>query len=232
MDGVALARLDALCDRAQVVSMAELNSWQHFAPVEMIGMRHDCDDRAYDSILPLAEWEARRNRRSTFYLLHTAPWYSKALDAGLPQKLAALGHEVGLHYNWAPSYEKGGVDPRLTLDVELRRLRATGVRIGSVAGHGDDACYRMKLVNYGLFVESGPARYPWRDFTEETGLDRVTCAEYGLDFLAEFVPKWLYISDSGDEWQPSLAEAEDYFPADGPTVILQHPDWYSPRLFA
>lgn len=232
MDRVALAKLDELCDRAnRVVSMREIMDGD--IDEYTIGMRHDCDDRAGDSILPLAQWEARRGRRSTFYLLHTAPWYERALEDCLPAKLQALGHEVGLHYNWVPKWEALRVDPCAVLDYELHRLKLAGATVSGAAGHGDDACYRTKLVNYSMFTDSGEARFPWRSYEEATGNAQVNPCDLGLSYLAEFLPKSLYISDSGDTWQPKLSEAADLFPAvDGPTVILQHPDWYAPRLFA
>jgi hypothetical protein len=233
---VSLAKLDMLCDKARVVSLAELHDGPDYVnDPNVIGMRHDCDDRAFESILPLAEWEHRRGRRSTYYLLHTAPWYDRALEQCLPMKLHALGHEVGLHLNWVPAYERYGVSGHDVLTAELAKLRSSAsarVPIRSVAGHGDDACYRTLLVNYSMFEESSAARDPWHDYTAATGYKRHNLEEYGLDFLGEFIPKGMYISDSGDEWSTPLSEVADHFPYDGPLVVLQHPDWYRPELFA
>jgi hypothetical protein len=241
VDRVNLAKLDMLCDKAYDVAplgelAADCGTYFKSGAIDVIGMRHDCDDRAFDSILPLAEWENRRGRRSTFYLLHTAPWYDRALEQCLPTKLAALGHEVGLHLNWVPAYERYGVSGHDVLKVELAKLRSSvGARvpIRSVAGHGDDACYRTKLVNYSMFIEAGAPRDPWRGYEVATGYAAHSLREYGLDFLGEFVSKAKYVSDSGDEWSTPLSEITDEFPYDdGPLVILQHPDWYRPELFA
>jgi len=233
VDAVALARLDKLCDEAnRVVGLGEIHDGDRDSYT--IGMRHDCDDHAYESILPLAEWEHRRGRRSTFYLLHTAPWYDRALEDCLPTKLQALGHEVGLHLNWVPAHERYGVSGHDVLAYELSKLRvsAPGVEIRSVVGHGDDACYRTKLVNYSMFVEAGNMRPPWKQYEEATTYKQRSVADYDLDFLGEFVHKGAYLSDSGDTWIPCISDAVDHFPYEGgPLVILQHPDWYAPRLF-
>jgi hypothetical protein len=230
VDRVSLARLDSLCDEGnRVVRLDEIHDGDHNEFT--IGMRHDCDDRAFGSMLALADWEYRRGRRSTFYVLHTAPWYANRSTVNVLRAIADLGHEIGLHLNWVPDHERYGVSARDVLGVELGKLRNLGFEVRSVAGHGDDACYRTKLVNYSCFAEAGPMRAPWRQY-EETGYTSLTLDEFGIDFLGEFVKKGKYVSDSGDEWSIPLSTVQEEFPYGAPLVILQHPDWYDARLFA
>jgi hypothetical protein len=245
MDRLDLGALDALCRKAdRVLSLRDLNDafrggitgivgapdWTTRA----IGMRHDCDDNGFASMKAMAEFEHRFDRRSTYYVLHTAPWRRNVF---LPERLRYmqddLGHEIGLHLNWVPSWEDGRASPFEVVERELDALRKLGLKITSIAGHGDEACYRTKLVNYSCFTEAQSAvRAPWRSFEEATGHEPRSIKEFGIDFLAEFVPKGEYVSDSGDSWSKPLAEVAAGFPYAGPLVVLQHPDWYAKELFA
>ena len=46
---------------------------------DVIGLRHDVDNEI-DSSVAFAQWEADRGYRSTYYILHSAPyWQDKTL---------------------------------------------------------------------------------------------------------------------------------------------------------
>jgi hypothetical protein len=235
MDRVALDKLDALCATAdRVQPLSDLHDF--ILGNRTIGMRHDVDDNGFDSMLAMAEWEARRGRTSTFYVLHTAPYWN---DPRLPRQLQiiqAMGHEIGLHNNALAVWWLTGCkyDPFEIFREALHELRGFGLTIRSTAGHGDDACYAGRFVNYSMFEEAqGSVRAPWRSFEEISGLEPRSIKEFGLDFLGEFVPKSDYVSDSGDRWSTALDLVIFPDPKETkPLVILQHPDWYARELFA
>jgi hypothetical protein len=103
------------------------------------------------------------------------------------------------------------------------------IELRSIAGHGDQACYEGRFVNYTMFgKDAGPQ---WTDFEKLTGMKPRSIFEFGLDFHGDHVPRALYVSDSGGTWSTSPDKALEFFPAESNTVILQHPDWYKPELF-
>lgn len=233
MDRRDLEKLDALCAAAdRVQPLSDLHDF--ILGNRTIGMRHDVDDRGFESMLAMAEWEERRGRTSTYYVLHTAPYWN---DPRLPRQLQimqAMGHEIGLHNNSLSVWWQHGVNPFDVFEAALDRLRSLDLTIRSTAGHGDDACYAGNFVNYSMFEEAGPMRAPWSQFAElAEGFERKSVKEFGLDFLGEFVTKGEYVSDSGDRWSRPLDLVRRAFPYDGgPLVILQHPDWYARELFS
>lgn len=199
-----------------------------------IGLRHDCDDNGLASLKVIATWEAQRSRRSTFYLLHTAEWWATQECVDAARFAAELGHEVGLHHNALTVWWNTGRDPFDVFEAALDQLRSwlrpvNGGIVRSVAGHGDQACYDGRFVNYTMFGMDAGSK--WTPFEKLTGMQSRSIAEFGLDFHGDHVPRSMYISDSGGEWTHDLADVVRDFPFETNTVILQHPDWYGPELF-
>jgi len=192
-----------------------------------IGLRHDVDDRGWDSMIAMAQWEKRHGYTSTYYLLHTAPyWAGHDFDWAVRQ-LHYLGHEVGIHNNALSIHHEFGLDPHDVLDSALTRLRATGVPILSTAAHGDDRCYVGRFVNYQMF-EGHDTSGDWRC---PTGVERRPLSDHGLEFSAEFLPRKQYLSDSGGEWSEDPILTRILHQNGGPTVVLQHPDWWPATVF-
>src|SRR5688572_31966923 len=63
-------------------------------------LRHDID-YSTGAALALAEQESRRGVRATYFLLPNSLYYNllDPVHADVPQRLTALGHEIGLHYD-------------------------------------------------------------------------------------------------------------------------------------
>lgn len=231
MDARDVGLLDALCRKARCVTLADVHGGDR-GP-EVIGLRHDVDDHGWESCLALAEWEFARGRRSTYYFLHTAPyWGSPEFIEGV-RRIAEMRHEVGLHNNAITVWYETGRDPFEVLVQAVTELRAwSGSPVRSTAGHGDSACYTGRFVNYTMFEECPAKGAAWLPFKEVTGLDPRPLADFGFDFAGDHVPRALYVSDSGGEWTHDLKTVGSLFPYASNVVILQHPDWYGSELFA
>lgn len=229
MDARDVAKLDYLEGRGRCVTLADVHDGDRDG--RTIGLRHDCDDNGLRSMIELARWEAKRNRRSTFYLLHTSPWWATPPAIEAAKEMHYLGHEVGLHYNALTVWWHTGRNPFDVFEEALDQLRSwlPNGAVRSIAGHGDQACYEGRFVNYTMFgKDAGPA---WRGFEELTGMEPRSLYEFGLDFHGDHVPRAMYISDSGGTWTHDLADVVRDFPFESNTVILMHPDWYGPELF-
>ena len=100
-------------------------------------LRHDIDFSP-EAGLEMARFETARGIRATFFLLLSSPFYNLMSEAycTVPRQLAALGHEVGLHYDVKAMAERARGDLLEELETEVHQLgRLAGEPIRSVAMH-------------------------------------------------------------------------------------------------
>lgn len=220
LDDRLLSRADA------VVAMREIAIGQTSPYV--IGLRHDVDN-FIEPAVAMAAWEAERGYRSTYFILHTAPyWQDKTLLRESLETIAACGHEIGFHLNAITAAIETGLDPVEILLEDLTELRSYGYAVTGVVAHGDQACYRHNFVNDELFVESPRPGYGAPDRVVG-GIQLLPVSRSAFDF--DYDPNWLeraeYLSDSGGKWSKSFDAVSYGFPYKGQLHILQHPDWWN-----
>lgn len=143
------ARLERILMKAdQVVPMCDVLSNND---PKLIAVRHDVDHNI-EHALNFARWEAARDFRSTYFVLHTAWYYQdrrKLYDC--MWQIHELGHELGLHHNTVGMLSRadklvpidGSVLPAGWCDEaailfadELKALRAEHFHIVGCAAHG------------------------------------------------------------------------------------------------
>lgn len=220
-----LAEMDMLIlDRAtQVIAMEDV--YEGNRDPRAVALRHDVDAsnprtaHALDTAVKMAEWEAARGYRSTYYILHTAPYWDKPGFREQLEQIANHGHEIGVHANCLAEALRTGRDPDMILDEALAVLRGYGHTIRGVAGHGDPFCNRdrnivageVSCANDEQFVECARPQEgrPDRIITRgriALALSPRPLADFGLEYealkLAYDRPKILpfRISDSGGRW--------------------------------
>ena len=126
-----LHQLELFLNRARrVIPMCEVADGDH-AP-EAVGMRHDVDNFLAPAVA-MAEWEYERGYRSTYFILHTAPyWEDKdTLQAGL-EVIAECGHEIGFHINAITEAIRTGRDPFEIAHEAVTELRGYGYDVRGV----------------------------------------------------------------------------------------------------
>lgn len=81
-------------------------------------LRHDID-LSPQSALPIAELEAARGVRSTYMVLLTSEFYNafERRNVDTLKKIAALGHDIGLHFDAAWH----GIGTEVALEADIRR---------------------------------------------------------------------------------------------------------------
>jgi hypothetical protein len=241
-----LDRIDALLRRADgVVPIREAFAQRDDWPERFIALRHDMDHDVENSVR-LAEWEAERGHRSTYYVLHR-DWYWGGPDAAAPSKLvlrgldriASLGHEIGLHNNAITIALKTGRDPARVLDDDLAALRRHGFDVTGSVAHGDRVCREVGYVNDEIFVErprpefGAPDRTlsyadPESKATHEVTLEPRPMADFGLTHEANSIGHSQYLSDSDGRWNVPFTDLDDRFAAEGGFLqILVHPIWWA-----
>lgn len=232
-----LAELDAkvLSQADAVVAMREVVAGNTGPGV--IQMRHDVDNAsaAWDTAVKIAEWEAQRGYRSTFFLLHTARyWFNDAHDPDFARRvryIAQLGHEVGLHLDALGHVEAHGGDPWEIVEEALFQLRALGIPVRGTVGHGN------RTLPQGVTNDS-----LWTEMQQERGNEGLLArryhtrprplADFGLDYEAVLVPRGFQMTDSGGQWVGDWSKMAGWFRSreKGQMHFNMHPDWWGEAL--
>jgi hypothetical protein len=217
-----LDALDGLLSRGHVAPMETIADG--LADLRTIGMRHDCDN-VIEPAVQMAEWEARRGYCSTYYILHTSPyWQDKPLLRHSLNVIASYGHEIGIHNDAITVALETGRKPADILREAIDELRGYGHTIRSTVAHGNRRCHVDHYVNDEMFVECYRAGY---GSIGRLGFEPVSLAEFGLDFDANWLARGDYLSDSGGEWSRSFADVAAEWPEKGQLHMLVHPDWWT-----
>ncbi len=226
-----LEALDVLLDQGWMVAAME-DIARGVDDPHVIGMRHDVDNVIAPAV-QMAQWEADRGYRSTYFILHTAPYWQEkdTLKAAL-EAIAECGHEIGFHVNAITVGLATGEDPAEITEEAADELRGYGYQVHGVVAHGDPACYAFNFVNDEIFVESARPDYgePDREIAK-TRLKPIERRALGFDYDPNWLPRAKYLSDSGGRWSQPFGEVETGFPFDGQLHMLVHPDWW-PEAFA
>lgn len=223
-----------------VVAMQEVHAGNRNPTV--IGLRHDCDaGHSLATAVKMAEWEAERGYRSTYFWLHTSPYWNYPTFRKSLETIACLGHEHGIHADALAEALKTGRDPDVILDEALATLRGWGFNIRGAAGHGNPLCNRdrgegeITFANDEHWIETARPQEGEPDRVITRGrmslkLRPRPLADFGLEYeaLHEGLPRPFRISDSGGKWlRPGFQETADIFPdSERQLHFLQHPDWY------
>jgi hypothetical protein len=228
-----LEELDELLDQADlVVAMEDVHDGTTNSRV--VGMRHDVDNEIESSVL-MAQWEAERGYRSSYYVLHTAPyWQQKDTLRAALEIIHECGHEIGFHLNAITEAIETGRDPLDIAQEAVDELRGYGYPVRGVTAHGDRACHEHHFINDELFTESRRPGYGAADrVVGGVKLAPVSRSELGFDYDPAWLTRGVYLSDSGGRWNnrytsESFESVASRFPlAEGQLHILQHPCWWA-----
>lgn len=194
----------------------------------VIGMRHDVDNEIASAV-QMAEWEHQRGYRSTYFILHTAPyWQQKETLKAALEVIADCGHEIGFHLNAITEAIETGEDPLDITQDAVDELRGYGYPVRGVVAHGDQACYEHHFINDELFTESRRSGYgPADRVVGGVPLRPVSRAELGFDYDPNWLSRGMYVSDSGGRWSREWSDVVGRFPLAGQLHMLVHPCWWS-----
>ncbi len=123
----------------------------------LCGIRHDIDIDVR-AALDHAALERRYGVRSTWFVLHTAPYYGDFADGqflrhgsmrAVYRRLQDEGHEVALHTDPLLIYQHHGMDGAQALQEELAWLRAGGIDLCGTTAHNSASVYGAE--NFSVF---------------------------------------------------------------------------------
>jgi hypothetical protein len=225
-----LLALEGLYERAaNIIPMQDVYAEADYS--NDIAVRHDCDNVILPAVA-MAEWEEARGYLSTYYILHSSPyWQDKTLLRSSLEVIAESGHEIGIHNDALTVALETGRDPADVLHEAIAELRSYGHDIRSTVAHGNQLCHVVGYVNDEMFEGCSRPSYGDAERTLEHKGRRVPIkpaplSEFGLDFDANWLPRGDYLSDSGGAWSQSFDEVAKAFPSRGQLHMLVHPDWW------
>ncbi len=178
-------------------------------------IRHDID-RLIENGIKIAEREHQRGIRSTFFLLHTAPyWDGSEAFKNQVRDLARMGHHIALHHDglgaWAEAHAKGfrGIDLPDPRDVLIRAMdflrKDCGVEVRGIGGHGNRLAKLYRFNNYHVFSDW---KLPSKDGAPDPelmvvkhGIKRFPLSELGVEYEVYHLPRHVAIADSGGKWR-------------------------------
>jgi hypothetical protein len=199
----------------------------------VLSLRHDVDV-SLRSALELARLEHAHGLRATYFVLHTAPyWSSPALLDDLRRLQDEYGHEVGWHNDLVTIECVDGVDARAYLAEQLERLRSAGISVVGTASHGSGSCYRFGYHNNYFFSDFEGEVVPGFPNTETVTTPRgavripkARLADFGLEYEAYHLGEDLYLSDtataSGRRRHPDELDPRALSPGEK-AIVLTHP---------
>ena len=241
-----LDALAALLDRADaVLPLRDCLDPARLRPARLIGLRHDTD-HDIEQAVRMAQWETAHGYRSTYFVQH-GDWYWGGPSATGPSRfvvraldrIATLGHEIGLHNNAVTLALLTGEDPFRILERDLAALRRHGFEVTGSVRHGDRLCREIGYVNSELFTECPRPAYepldrplvyedPASGRRRELRLQARSMADFGLAYEANWIGHSLYQTDTGGHWGAPFDKIAGRFAEDGGFLqILVHPVWWA-----
>ncbi len=218
-----LEALDSLYAKAWEVSAME-DVYDGDRESHTIGLRHDCDNVIVPAVR-MARWEADHGYRSTYYILHTSPyWRDKTLLRESLEDIANCGHEIGIHNDALTVALETGRNPADVLHEVTDELRRYGHEIRSTVAHGNHRCRIDHYVNDEMFDTC--YREDYGDIGR-LGFETSPLSAFGLDFDANWIGRGDYLSDSGGRWSQDFATLHATWPSKGQLHMLVHPDWWA-----
>jgi hypothetical protein len=218
----------------------------------VIGLRHDIDvdlNVAYK----FSEVETKLGFRSTYFVLHTAPYYLTSpenmavhSDKIIPimKTMQNVRHfEIGWHNDLVTLQVVYNMNPANFLHSELNWLRSNGLNIVGTASHGSNYCKVYHYLNYYFFEECTFPIVPNFDnnITVPVGgkdlkLIKGKLSDFGLKYEAYFLNNNKAFSDatitSGIRWNIGMLDLSQLQPGDR-AIILTHPiHWHKGSIQA
>lgn len=179
-------------------------------------VRHDVD-HSLDNAMMIAELERGMGLQSTYFMLHPGDYDQLENYYGTVsgdrivhaagffdrcRELQAMGHEVGLHNDFAQLSFLTGRSVRDLLLEEIAAFTEAGIEIHGSASHGSDFARQQGMTNYEIFAECVSGREKGRSVSRgdwQIALHSISLAEVGLEYEAYFVPRNMDFSDTGSQ---------------------------------
>jgi hypothetical protein len=212
----------------------------------IIGLRHDIDNDL-NVAYQFSEVEYKLGFRSTYFILHTAPYYlsnsnnmavhSEKIIPILKTMQNKRHFEIGWHNDLVTLQVVYNINPVTFLHNELNWLRSNGINIVGTASHGSSYCKTYHYLNYYFFEECTFPVVPNFDNNIKVpyGGKNITLlkgklSDFGLQYEAYFLNNNKKFSDatitSGIRWNIGMLDLKQLQPGDRVIILLHPVHWH------
>lgn len=212
----------------------------------VIGLRHDVDIDL-NKALQFSATESELGFRSTYYILHTAPYYldsygnmsvhSETILPVLKEMQNVKHFEIGWHNDLVTLQAVYNIDPVAFLHNELAWLRGNGIHIYGSASHGSPYCHDYKYLNFYFFEE---CTYPvvdpyYNNLNLSVGgkivpMKKGKFIDFNLEYEAYFLNNNKYFSDAkitnGVRWNIGMLDISNLQAGDRVIILLHPVHWH------
>ncbi|MFZ1679378.1 MAG: hypothetical protein WAT70_00035 [Rhizobiaceae bacterium] len=197
-----VSEYDRLLRGLNKVPGLRIDTFRHYHPERKLAegelacvVRHDLDGDLVTARI-LAEVEQRNNARTTYYLLHTAPYYGllnadgvferNEVSAQIYREIEQHGHELALHTDGMTLYQYNNVDGAEAIVAEIDWLRSQGFTINGTTAHNSFPIYGCE--NYAIFKGKTRGKFAGKKGVFHNGrwapMQVLDEKEMGLDYEA------------------------------------------------
>lgn len=212
----------------------------------IIGLRHDVDndlDVAYN----FSQVEYNLGFRSTYFILHTAPYYlvnpnnMNVHNEEILPKLKSMQNdrhfEIGWHNDLVTLQVVYNINPVNFLHTELAWLRSNDLKIYGTASHGSNYCKTYHYLNYYFFEECTWPIVPNYENNitvpkdgKQITLIKGKLMDFDLQYEAYFLNNNKAFSDatisSGVRWNIGMLDLTKLQPGDRAIILLHPIHWH------
>ncbi len=218
----------------------------------VIGLRHDVDNDL-NLAYRFSETESNLGFRSTYFILHTAPYYlanssnmAVHSDRILPvlRSMQDEKHfEIGWHNDLVTLQAVYKMNSVSFLSNELSWLRSNGLKIYGTSSHGSSYCYVYLYLNFYFFEEcTWPIVGQFVNNLTLPAGDSVVpmmkgkLSDFDLKYEAYFLNNNKYYSDAsivnGLRWNTGMLDMDQLIPGDRVIILLHPVHWHKASVFA
>jgi hypothetical protein len=218
----------------------------------VIGLRHDVDNDlniAYN----FSETEWKLGFRSTYFILHTAPYYlenpknmgvhSQSIIPILKKMQNERKFEIGFHNDLVTLQLIYKLDPVIFLNNELAWLRNNGIDIYGTSAHGSNYCKVYHYMNYYFFYDFTYPAISGREFNIYVPINganilikKANQSDFNLLYEAYFLNNNKAFSDAtitnGVRWNIGMLDLNDLHAGDRAIILLHPIHWHKASVLA
>lgn len=212
----------------------------------VIGLRHDIDN---DLTIGYAfsDIEYKLGFRSSYYILHTAPYYlkngndmavhSESIIPILKTMQDDRHFEIGWHNDLVTLQLIYNINPVTFFTNELAWLRSNGIKINGTAAHGSNYCKVYHYMNFYFFEECTYPVVPLREFNitvpiggKMVPIIKGKLSDFNLEYEAYFLNNNKAFSDAtitnGIRWDIGMLDLQQLHPGDRAIILLHPIHWH------
>ena len=216
----------------------------------VIGLRHDVDNDL-NLAYRFSETESKLGFRSTYFILHTAPYYlantkSMTIHSGkiipiLKSMQNDRKFEIGFHNDLVTLQLIYNINPVSFLHKELDWLRSNGINIFGVSAHGSNYCKIYHYMNFYFFHDFTYPVVPKRENNISVPINGVNIpiikgnmTDFNLKYEAYFLNNNKAFSDAvitdNIRWNIDMLDLKQLQAGDR-VIILTHPiHWHKASI--